>query len=375
LSIACEIVALPPVLIFEDPMLTLEPGVGHAIMASIATLASRGHTVLCAMDSHSLTAPLLPMVSQIIVVAEGYSLFASNADNIEPYFCSGEMGYRKRSDVHIIDFVMDIAHGVERSTTSRIAESVAVLHEKFAASAFNTTNARTLSMKSENLPLRGLPQSNFFDAKYNYFVSLMDASKLSSNLSLAWCTLTLWLYRVYLVIERQVWVKFSDFQLLLRGVFASIIVGSVVGYLQYNCGDYGYYSMTFVGFPYVGTANTTAVIFFISAFTLAQQALNVHLMCQSLQMFRYEQFSGVCPTMGHILGFVLTEFPVVAVNIIIFGSIIFFMTSMSYGLDNYLFFVEALALNALIGTSYTKTVVSLILPTLPNCMFVTRGTW
>jgi hypothetical protein len=332
-------------------------------MSSIAALATRGHTVLCAMDS--IPSPILPLVSQIVIVADGYSVFASNADNVEPYFCSPDMGYKRRADVHVIDFVMDVANGVERSVHSRIAEPAFILHQKFESSAFNTSQAATLRTKSENPPLRGLPATSYFDAKYQRLVSLFDSTKMSKNLSVGMDTLSLWLYRVYLVIERSIYVKARDTQLLLRGIVSSTFLSCIVGYLQYQCANYGYYSMTFVGFPYVGTANTTAVIFFISAFTIAQQALNVHLTCQSLQMFRYEQFSGVCPALGYFVGFLVTEIPVVCMNITIFGTIIFFMTQMSFGVDNYLYFIETLVLNALIGVFVTNLLAVVIKKEIP----------
>jgi hypothetical protein len=35
------------------------------------------------------------------------------------------------------------------------------------------------------------------------------------------------------------------------------IVGAIGGYLQLGQGSYGYYTVTILGFPYLGTANAT----------------------------------------------------------------------------------------------------------------------
>ena len=47
------------------------------------------------------------------------------------------------------------------------------------------------------------------------------------------------------------------YQYFYRSFGSSGLVGVVGGYLQLNQGNFGYYTVTILGFPYLGTANST----------------------------------------------------------------------------------------------------------------------
>jgi ABC-type multidrug transport system ATPase subunit len=367
LSIACEIVNLPPVLLFEDPTLALEPAVAASIMQCLKNLAKAGHTVVCTMPKPS--PQISSFIDNLVVISHGYSIFSGHPSNIERFFCSPEMGYIKHAETHPIDFILDIASGTERPTTQRTADNPAAIQEKFESSPFFEPPVVVSSEDDKVVvnTVRGLPDTNYLE---QFLRNTGNKVGHGGNLEyIKW-----YLLRVYVTIERAIFVKAADTELLKRVWCSSILVGLVVGYLQWGIGSYGYYTTTLLRLPYYDTSNVTSTLFFLSAFTFAQQVLNCQVITQSLQMFRYEQFAGWCPTSGYMLSILFADVPVMMIGIWLFTSIVYFMTKMNYSWGNYLFFVEVLELNAFIGlvTAYLfATILKKEIPVRDLYLFVT----
>lgn len=65
LSIAIEIVTLPPLIIIDDPVLSLEPGVANKLFERLRALTDRGHVVLCNIPK--LNPLLIPHFQDVVV--------------------------------------------------------------------------------------------------------------------------------------------------------------------------------------------------------------------------------------------------------------------------------------------------------------------
>lgn len=351
LTIACELVSLPLLLVLEEPALDLEVSITLGIFKCLQTLAKRGHIVVCSIPKPPLE--ILPLIDNLVVLASGFSVFSANPSHIEPYYCSTENGYVKKPDVHVIDFIYDIANGTERAISQRTADPPALLQTKFESCNYFSTP----SLSVDGSFVRGLPDQNYFLLYLSSWKTFFSFETIRNFI--------FDIIRVYLVVERAVYVKITDYFLLVRSFLAACIVSSIIGYLQFDQGNYGYYTMTLAHFPYYGTANTTAVLFFVSAYTFAQQVLNVQLVCQAMQMFRYEQFSGASSAFGYLLAQFIADVPVIFVCISIFASIVYFMTTLNYDYHNYLYFVYVLNMNALVALVTTYLFAALLKKEIP----------
>jgi ABC-type multidrug transport system ATPase subunit len=323
LSIAVEIISLPRVIVIDDPLVGLEPAICIEILERLQILAKRGHCVIASIPN------LLPQVFEIadslVLLSEGFSIFNSSPANIEEYFTSTEMAYIKNDDTALIDFVIDIASGVERSAKKRIADAPVVLQEQFEFSS--------LFIRPNNESgLTALPLINS-EATYGYALDSPD----------------LLAYRSYIVIHRALYVKLREREVIARVCVSSCLAGLLIGYLQLNQGNYGYYTMTLWKLPFTSTANFTAFLFLSSTFVLVQQALGIHLLCQKLRIFRYEQQAKCCPAIAFGLGLFIAEVPTTVIGAALYSTISYFLADANKGVWNFFFFTNVLCMQALVG--------------------------
>lgn len=248
LSIAVEIITLPPLIIIENPTLALGPTVAVSIYECLQKLSKEGYAVLVVMPKPHQE--VFGFIDHLVVLVEGVSIFSSSPKNIEPFYCTPEMGYFLKRDGYVGDFVMNIAQGVERSTVQRVADPPAVLQEKFEESLYFVRPHKSPAM------LRALPTTTFLNA---YFSTFNSAGCCATDYFKA---LVVYFLRLFTIIERGIAVKLRETEVLKRSFFSSALVGTIGGYLQFNQGDYGYYTVTILGLPYLGTANCTGVMFF-----------------------------------------------------------------------------------------------------------------
>merc|ERR1719197_647099 len=102
----------------------------------------------------------------------------------------------------------------------------------------------------------------------------------------------------------------------------------MIGYLQYQVGAYGHYTMSLLKFPYVNTSNVTGLLFFLGAFIFTQQVLNVQLICRKINMFRQEQASGYCAAAAFAIATILSEVPFAIFYTLLFSNILYAMSAL-----------------------------------------------
>jgi hypothetical protein len=327
LGICLEIARLPPVIVINEPTLSLGPAFALGITQCLRALADRGHVVLVAMNKVYPTE--VGLLDRIILLSEGYSIFSNSPDNAVKFFTSPTMGYDYKPEVDIIDYLLDISTAVERPVTQREADIPMIMQEKYESSDYfehiSVTDNVTISAFS----------SDFF--------KLLGYGRFDPPLYA--------LYRIITVIKRAIYTKFKDYDTLRQGVTATLVISLLCGYLQLGQGNYGHYCLALIHFPYTETANTSALMFFITAFCWAFPYLTVHTICQKLQLYRYELASGCCTTFAFILGAILSEVPFQLAFTWVFATITYFMADMSKGYENYVFWVTALLMQSMVGLS------------------------
>ena len=325
LSIAVEIVALPAVIIVDDPQMALDPGTALGIFAALRSLAQLGHVVVVSIPKPSNV--LLAHIDSIVLLAEGYSIYAAPPQEIRSYFSNPKIGFSCRPEVDLMDWILDIAAGTERPASQRQADEPSVQQEKFEASPFFSRPKQTGPDALSAFPLSRLRCWGY--------------AQVEPPLVL--------LHRLGVVLERAFVVKIREYDAIKRGLGGSIFVAVVVGYLQFQIGSFGQYTMSLISYPYVNTSNVTALLFFVGAFLFTQQVLSVQLICSKVNAFRHEQAAGVCSTLSFVLATFVSETPFVVLYAFVFANIIYYMSALGVGYANYFFFTRALCTFSLIG--------------------------
>lgn len=326
LSIAIEFINLPPVLILHDPTNDLEALIAAKVIECLGKLTETGHTVIATFPKP--THQVLNQLTQLVLISQGRTIYAGENQNISKFFCSSPIGFSLKSGVELSDFLMDIANGVERPTGSRTAPTSEVLQSQFESSQYfqdpqPPSEYKTISI----LPLDIVPYYGFFDH--------------SESLRL--------LKKTGIVIERAFFVKFREFQVLRKSFSASVVLGLFFGYFLWNAGNFGDYCLSMVQIPYPLVTTLAACFFLFVAVLFAFQVINVHIICQKLQVFRYERSAKCCPTIGFWLAMILSEIPFTVFFGLIFSNISYFMGSLNTGVDNYFFYMGVHVLVSIVG--------------------------
>lgn len=324
LSIALEIAGLPPVMVIEDPTAGFDPAIAVSILQCLQVLASKGHIVICSFSRPS--SQELDLLDRVVLLSDGFSIFSNSPKQIQSYFCGPNMGYDLKPGVELIDFILDIASGVERPTTQRAADLPVIMQEKYEGSDIATTVFIPVESASAFC-------SDFF---YLYGYGRFDP------LPYAWS-------RLVTVVKRAIVTKFKDRDAIRTGFGGALIVSLLCGYLQFDQGNFGNYCLNLVQTVYPSAANINSLLFFNTVFSWAFPFLNAHVICQKLQLYRYERASGCCTTFAFSIASLLSEVPFNIFYMWVFATILFFMTGVGQGSDDYFFYVTTVGLNSLVG--------------------------
>jgi len=340
LSIAVEIVNYPPLIVIDDPCVGLEPAVALTIMQALKALAARGHVVVLAMPPPAPQS--LALIDHLVIVGAGYSIYSAAPQDLRSYFCSPDIGYELRRGVELMQWVRDIATGIERPANYRGTVDPRMQQENFEASPFfsdegGSSPATSRGSQSIGKRARFSGVTAFHPSLFKYW----GYGQVNS--------LRLYLHQLYVVTFRALHAKVLERDNMRRSFGGSILVGLWVGYLNYGVGSYGYYCMSLLKFPYVNTSNITAMLFFIGAFIFTQQVMTVQIICRKVSLFRQEQASGYCGIGVFALASLLSEAPMTCCMAWLFGYIVYFMTSLNLGWDNFQFYTWNIASLAIIG--------------------------
>lgn len=234
---------------------------------------------------------------------------------------------------------MDISSGVERPTSQRTASLPQEIQSTFQKSIYFTMQPSIISDSS--------------------------VSAFSSDLFFLWGylkgfeSLSVSLYRALMILQRAFLMKVKDTELMKKSLFVPILVGLVIGYLQYNQGNYGDYSLSLLGQAYVNTNNLSSTLFFSSSFVYVAPSLNVHVICEKIRLFRYERSVGFNNIFAFYFSTVVSEVPFQIVYTTIYASLIYSLVNLSSGVSNYFFFIGVLNMFGLIGLTTTHLISSL----------------
>lgn len=144
----------------------------------------------------------------------------------------------------------------------------------------------------------------------------------------------------YIILERSMHVKLREKEVIIKTLVSTIVTAVVVGGLAFGTGSYGYYCLDLLTMPYPETFNMIAILFLLTSVLFSMQILNIHIVCQKLQLFRYEQSKNCCSVFSFWFATIVSECLFGIGYFLIYSSIIYFMVNLAAGLDKYLFFIS-----------------------------------
>jgi ABC-type multidrug transport system ATPase subunit len=336
LSIAVEFIALPPVLVLQDPTTDLDSVVSSKLVECLLKFAANGHTVVSSFPKP--TANVFNQFHKVVLSSQGHTIYASYAKNLEPFFCSQPLNYHLSESIEMIDFVMDIAGGVERPRGSRKPIPVDELQVNFEASQF--FERCELGDKVENmLPKETVPF-------YGYKDAFLDSWRLNN--------------RTWVIFYRAFYVKLKETEILHKSFMACCSLGLFLGYFMWNLGNFGEYCLSLLGSPYNEVSSLSACLFIVAFIIYGQQVMNVHIICQKMISFRHERRARCTPTLGFLIAMFLSEAIFVVIFALLFANIIYWMSSLGSGFHDYLYIMGLYIYCGLIGLTTTLAFTAVI---------------
>lgn len=251
------------------------------------------------------------------------------------------------SDTEVIDFLFHIADGTERPVASRQPLDSLTLQHFFLESNYcpKESAVELTSLRNKYLVL---PEGKVLN--YGYFSSSTSTDGSMSFADIFSGSLT--------VIERAIFVKLKEFEVLKKSLKSSIVIGLFLGLFMYGQGSYGDYSMQLLGIPYPETSNLTGTLFIMLSVIYVQQILNVHIICQKIQVFRYERNAKCTPTVGFFIASFVSEVPFTVLFALINANIIYFLADLNSGADKYFFYMGIQTLVGIVGLTTTIMLAS-----------------
>ena len=323
LGVAVEFINLPSVFLLADPTQDLDLVMATKLIECLVKFTEKGHTIIASLPKPANQ--IFHHLDQVVVLSQGCSIFAGKIDDIPAYFCSTPLVYALRKGVEYSDFLLDIAEGVERPVGSRRPLTTNQLQDYFEDSQFFINPA--VFQESQSLSMLPVADASYWNISFSFRRDL-DLFKTMAS--------------------RALLVKFREVEVLKKSFVASAVLGLFFGYFMWDLADIDY-CLDLLGIPYDDVTVIGACLLLFISVLFALQVLNVHIICQKIQVFRYERAAQCGSTFGFWLTLLCTEIPFTLFFGAIFSNLSYFMSNMNRGLENYLFYEVIHGLISTIG--------------------------
>ena len=347
LVVAVEIISLPKVVVLDDPGRDLDFAMSNHLFRRLKFLADSGYTVICAIPG--ATPATYKLFNKTVLISCGYSIYSGPSSSIKEYFTSPQLAYRFKDSYNPVEFLLDVSSGIERPRGAREAPTPATLQNLFESSPFFDENVGMVVMESIDSPE---PQPTLVkgDNELNKIAILPDQSVASYGYTFP--GIFSMIYKSFVVLERCFKVKINEREVNKKSLVSNTFLGIFIGYFAFETGDFGDYCTSLFGFPYVDTSNSAALCFMSAAVIMVQQVLNVHIICQKIRVFRYEQKSGAAPHLGFWMSTLISESLFAVFFSLIFGSILFLMTKLN-DIKTMPFYIGVVMMTSVVGVCTT----------------------
>lgn len=292
LSIACELISSPPIIILDEPTSGLDSYQAAQVVQTLRKLADSGKTVIAVI--HQPSQSVFSMFDDLLLMSEGKLMYYGEVSNVRSYFA--ELGYPCASDTGTAEHVLDV---ISRSNAGNL-ESDERLSKVSACSRKLVEN---LSFSSE--------RSQIIDSKrhyrHNHKLKIVCKSEKSPSAGIV-KQFKLLLSRAF---RETVRGKAAIIIKIVQQVTLGVVYGGIykVGKDQASVMDrFGLVSLIAIGSMNMAVASTTR------AFTREKAVVSS------------EMSGGMYRTMPYFLAKAISEIPVTAALNGLFGAIIYPLT-------------------------------------------------
>jgi ABC-type multidrug transport system ATPase subunit len=396
LDIATEMVRKPSVLVLDGVGDELEGAVAASLFADLKVLARKGHTIICSLSRPP--AAVFEQLDSVVLLMEGRSIFSGPAPNLSRFFIDtlkynvptldNAVANDGVDKVGMVEFLLGIANMTERPHGSKVPLRAHELQQSFIQSDFYDT------AMEDNGPLsHGQGQQKHQSSNYRASVrepklteSLVDRDSESPNRRMCaynpqdskaaffsdnldyWAhkpknrsTIGTTVQRAQIILLRAFQEKFRDVESLQRQFGSCVLSSTLIGYFLWSQGDdYGGYCLNMVNLPYAQVSNFIASFFFITAFSLVSQVLNVHAMVAKINAFKRQRRNGQIPPLVFGVTTLFVELCTAIPANLCFSAIYYNMSLVRRGATDFSFMMILLIINVILGQVLMLSLASVI---------------
>ena len=130
LSIACEMINSPPVIILDEPTSGLDSYQAFQVVSTLKKLANEGKTIIAVI--HQPSQQVFSMFDDLLLISEGRQMYFGEVKNVRRYF--NNLGYPSDSEIGTAEYVIDLISASEfddsASRLDNIAENAKAMASK-----------------------------------------------------------------------------------------------------------------------------------------------------------------------------------------------------------------------------------------------------
>eukprot|EP01130_Rhizamoeba_saxonica_P009620 TRINITY_DN391_c0_g1_i2.p1 TRINITY_DN391_c0_g1~~TRINITY_DN391_c0_g1_i2.p1 ORF type:complete len:638 (-),score=147.94 TRINITY_DN391_c0_g1_i2:37-1950(-) len=326
LSIGLQLIKEPSLLFLDEPTTGLDSFAAESIVRTLGYLASKGKTILYTI--HQPSSELLNLFDKLMIIGHGKTLYFGPYSKTLEYFDG--IGLPCREDMNPGDHFVEVIH-IDREH----------MHEK--KKYFDDVENAGFGDSFENAVLM---EEEYASSKYaKYRKKKGKKPVLESPDGKKPGTLT----QIGKLISANFKNKKREPNAFRAGLLQSIIVSVIMGaiYFDFELND-------------TSIQDRSGCLFFAVVFSMFSSLITpLTLFPTERKIFLFQTVDGLYSTLSYFIAKFVTEIPGIAINTIVFGSIIYFMTGLQLTVENYILFLLVLFAVSCTSFSFGSAIVGL----------------
>ncbi|XP_059460664.1 ABC transporter G family member 25 [Corylus avellana] len=309
-SIANEMLINPSLLVLDEPTSGLDSTGAHRLVATLASLAQKGKTIVTSM--HQPSSRVYQMFHSVLVLSEGRSLYFGKGNEAVGYFES--VGFSPSFSMNPADFLLDLANGVCQLDSGSERDKPNIKNTLF--SSYNTLLAPKVKAacldNTATIPTKGT----------NIVIGSSHSSKeqrYCSNI----ISFSAWFNQFRILLQRSLKERKHESFNTLR-VFQVITAAILAGLMWWHSN-------------FLDIQDRLGLLFFISIFWGVFPSFNsVFAFPQERAIFMKERASGMYTLSSYFMARIVGDLPMELILPTIFLAVTYWMAGLKPTLDAFL---------------------------------------
>lgn len=298
LSIAVELISNPPIMFFDEPTSGLDSLSSYQVMSYLHQLSKNGRMIVCVI--HQPGSRLLKLIDDILVMADGQSIYNGSLDNVIPTFET--VGLRCPKYYNIADFVLEVSSKeYGRDCVSTLINTNA---KKYLLNEDNTDNV-------ENNEKMSLLRHTIFFNRYKSQCGQFDAMKFFTEIKI--------------LIFRSLRCTWRDLFTTHVRIWCHIVIGFLLGAVFYDFGN-----------DAAKVLSNSSCLFFFVLFIFFANAMPSILSCPlETLVFLREHLNGWYSITSYFTSKIIADIPLQIICPTLFVTIAYILTGQPLEIDRF----------------------------------------